>query len=221
MKLDATQKEYIRDYIDAFDVKYYELREEFLDHMILRVEEKMQYTDVPFIRAVMDAKEEFGPNGFTKIMKEREKHLTQQYRKKYHAILRGYFKFPQILGSLLFATAVFVVSGIFEKPIRIMLSIVFVTMFLAGIQIVQSFGYRKVNRYPLLEMHIFYNTFGLAAIIPNLCMGMTLFKDTIDFGSPLLMVVFSIISTVSFMSFLSYRKLRKEVITDVKRLYFS
>jgi len=221
MKLNEAQIQYIREYIDAFDIKYYELREEFLDHIINSVEARMATTDVPFIRAVTDAKDAFGHNGFKVIMTEREKSLTLQYKKQFQGILRGYFKFPQIFISLLFAIAVFVVSAMFEKPVKVMLIIIFGAMLLAAVQIIESLRYRKVNRHLLLEMHVFYNTFGFAVIIPNLCMGMTLFKDSADFGSPLLMTVFSILSTVSFMSFLSYRKLKKEVVGNIKKLYFN
>jgi len=220
MKLDATQIEYIRDYIDAFDVKYYELREEFLDHMILRVEEKMQGSDVAFIRAVMDAKEEFGPNGFKKIMIERERYLTKQYKARYQQVLRSYFKFPTIIVSMLIAIALFKIAGMFQHPVKLLVILVFATTLLSLGELLLSLKFRKIAMQPLLKVSVFFKSFSLNLIMVNMCMSLNFFNDG-SINSPVIIACFSVLATVSVMGCLSYRKLRKEVITDVKRLYFS
>lgn len=221
MKLDDNQIQYVREYIDAFDIKYYELREEFLDHLILRVEEKMQETDVPFIRAVMDAKEEFGTGGFKKIMIEREKYLTNQYKLQYQKIVRSYLKFPQAVGSVLLTALLFGMGQIVPNPVKALTILVAATITLSLLEIAVSFKYRQVSHQPLLQVSVFFKTLGLAIIMSNICVFLNVFFKDANLNSPLLIAVYSVIGTVSIICFLAYRKLRQQVMSNVKRLYFS
>lgn len=221
MKLDANQIQYIHEYIDAFDIKYYELREEFLDHMVLRVEEKMQETDVPFIRAVMDAKEEFGPGGFKKIVIEREKYLISHYKFQYQKIVRSYFRFPQAVGSVLLTALLFGIGQVVPNPIKAITILVAATITLSLLEIAVSFKYRQVSRQPLLQVAVLFKTLGLAIIMANMCVFLNVcFKDA-NLNSPLLIALYSTIGTVAVTCFLAYRKLRQQVMSNVKRLYFS
>ena len=221
MKLTETQIQYIRGYIDAFDIKYYELKEEFLDHMILRVEEKMESSDVPFIRAVINAKDDFGPGGFKSIMKEREKNLINEYRNQYRQILRSYFKFPQIVFSILLTAAIFAGVSTLQKPVAAITIIIVTSMLLGMFQVALTIKYRKVNKQLLLQTSAFIETFGLTAIMANVAFLMNCFTDTTQPDSILLLLVYSFAGAFSFMCFLSYQKLRQQVMTNVKRLYFN
>ncbi len=70
MKLTEKQITYIENYIKSFDIKYYEVYMEILDHMILSVEDLLDNNkEVTFEEAVVKAKVEgFGKKGFRGMM---------------------------------------------------------------------------------------------------------------------------------------------------------
>ena len=80
MKLTAKQISYIENYIKSFDIKYYEVYMEILDHMILSVEAILEENnEISFEDAVLKAKVEgFGKKGFNGMMNEKQKDLSKQ-----------------------------------------------------------------------------------------------------------------------------------------------
>ena len=63
MQLNNNHITYIENYIKGFDIKYYEVYMEILDHMILSVEEILEENkEISFEDAVVRAKKQFGQN---------------------------------------------------------------------------------------------------------------------------------------------------------------
>ena len=75
MKLTEEQITYIENYIKSFDIKYYEVYMEILDHMILSVEAILEENkEITFEDAVLKAKVDgFGKKGFRGMMDEKLK----------------------------------------------------------------------------------------------------------------------------------------------------
>jgi hypothetical protein len=116
-KLTAGQVEYIADYIESRDIKWYELQVELTDHMVSSMEEFwVKDPELTFHQVKQYAEEKFGRNGFKAIEKERKPILQKEFDKKQRRMVADYLKFPKIVGSILFAFVAFKVSFYFDSP---------------------------------------------------------------------------------------------------------
>ena len=148
MKLNDQQIAYIENYIKRFDIKYYEIYMEILDHMILSVVAILEKDkEIVFEDAVIQAKVEgFGKKGFRGIMDERVQILNKIYKKKYWILIKDYFKFPQIVLTIIIFTLFFVGTNLFKTNPRIILFPVFIIVFyvlIDWLRVIYKFGKKK------------------------------------------------------------------------------
>ena len=82
MKLSHYQIEHIREYIDAQNIWYDDIKIELLDHIVCNIEHQMEASDIKFIEAAARAIEEVNPSA---IQKERLKveHIAT-FKEVYH-----------------------------------------------------------------------------------------------------------------------------------------
>ena len=72
MALSNLEIEKIDTYIKSFNIKYYEIYSEILDHMILSTENYVTHERLSFEEAMLKTKKDFGPKGFKGLIKERQ-----------------------------------------------------------------------------------------------------------------------------------------------------
>jgi hypothetical protein len=82
MKLSTEQISYIENYIASFDIKYYEIYMEILDHIILNVEAILEEDKtISFENAVVKSKVEgFGKMSFNEIVEDRLQIMNKAHR---------------------------------------------------------------------------------------------------------------------------------------------
>jgi hypothetical protein len=117
MKLTTEQIEYVSDYIESKDIKWYELQLELTDHMVLSMDEYWkQNPELTFDQVKHYAEDKFGRNGFKVIEEERAKVLRKEYRSAQLKMIADYLNFPKIFRSILLGFLAYQVSFYFEKP---------------------------------------------------------------------------------------------------------
>lgn len=81
-------------------VRYYDLRQEIVDHLAAGIEEKMTaQPDRSFDEALKAVYKDFGLSGFSKIVAERREAISHNHKKAYRELVRSYMKLPNILWS--------------------------------------------------------------------------------------------------------------------------
>jgi hypothetical protein len=104
MKLAHYQIEHIREYIDAQNIWYDDIKIELVDHIVCNIEYQMEASDIKFIEAAARAIEEVNPSD---IQKERLKveHIAT-FKEVYHEAI-GLFS-----GSKIYLAVMAVLAGI-------------------------------------------------------------------------------------------------------------
>ncbi|MFV8362555.1 hypothetical protein ACNQGO_04110 [Flavobacterium sp. ZT3P35] len=117
MKLTVEQIEYVANYVNSFDIKWYELQVELTDHMVNSMEEIWEKDpELTFHQVKQYAENRFGRNGFKAIEKERIAILRKEYNRIQRKMITEYLKFPKIFGSILLGFLAYQVSFYFEEP---------------------------------------------------------------------------------------------------------
>nr|WP_309757610.1 hypothetical protein [Flavobacterium sp.] len=117
MKLTTEQIEYVSNYVNSFDIKWYELQVELTDHMVNSMEEIWEKDpELTFHQVKQYAEYRFGRNGFKAIEKERIAILRKEYNRIQRKMITEYLKFPKIFGSILLGFLAYQVSFYFEEP---------------------------------------------------------------------------------------------------------
>ena len=142
MKLTEEQITYIENYIKSFDIKYYEVYMEILDHMILSVEAILEENkEITFEDAVLKAKVDgFGKKGFRGMMDEKLKLAQNQARKQNNKMIKEYFTFPKIMMTIAVFVGFFLFLMLFDDPRK---SYVFSSATVIFIGLFQYFYFNK------------------------------------------------------------------------------
>jgi len=223
MKLTTEQITYIENYIKSFDIKYYEVYMEILDHMILSVEDLLENSnEVAFEEAVVKAKVEgFGKNGFRAMMDEKLKLAQKQARKQNHKMIKEYFTFPKIMKTLTVFVGYFLFLGFFDEPMLTNLLSISVIVFLSIFQLVFSYKYRKQNGMHILKYQILTQMYSLSFIALNITNALNILgKESIDFNHILMRLFMTSVFTFSLISLLVYIEIRKKTIEELKTQFF-
>lgn len=223
MKLTVEQISEIDSYINTFNIDYYELKQEFLDHMICSVEAILDEKQISLSDAILEAKKDFQPLGFRGIKEERQAELRKQYKKEHWNSIKDFFKFPQIVGSFTLIVSIYILLNFFSNALvvgTILYLLGFVLVFLENFKL---FKLRKKEKQKILRVETFLNEkLTVVMMIPQMFFnGINIFKDTIDSNHFVIKVIVSLILTYCFLSLFVFRKLAKNEIAVVKRLYFS
>lgn len=118
MKLTTEQIEYVSNYIESFDIKWYELQVEFTDHMVTSMEEIWDKDpELTFHQVKQYAESKFvGHSSFKSIQEERKCILQKEYNRSQQKMIAEFLKFPKIIGSILLGILAYQGSFYFEKP---------------------------------------------------------------------------------------------------------
>lgn len=191
MKLTAEQINYIENYIQSFDIKWYEIQVELTDHMISIMEEIWeQDPELTFHQVKHQAEQRFGRGYFKSIVAERKAILQKEYNRQQRKMVGEFLKFPKIIASILLGVVVYQVSFYFENPAKYV-SGLFGLLFLFSVPMFYYWlKYRKINGKSFLAIEI---TSGRVSSIPMLGISLANFvKQNIDYNSNFLIPSISI-----------------------------
>lgn len=223
MRLTTEQISYIENYIKSFNIKYYEVYMEILDHIILSVEAILvNDSEISFEDAVLKAKVEgFGKKGFRGMMDERLKLAQIQARKQNNRMIKEYFTFPKIVMTLTVFIGYFLFLMFFEDPKKInIICIVFIGL-LAILQTVYFWKFRKINKWNILKTQVLSNMYFLSFAGVNITQLIyNLGKETLDFNHILMRLFMTSVFTFSLISLLVYIEIRKKTIEELKTQIF-
>ncbi len=223
MKLTEEQITYIENYIKSFDIKYYEVYMEILDHMILSVEAILEENkEIVFEDAVLRAKMEgFGKKGFRGMMDEKLKLAQNQARKQNNKMIKEYFTFPKIVMTLSVFVGYFVFLGFFDDPKKININCIVFIGLLAILQFVYFWKFRKINKLNVLKTQVLSNMYFLSFAGVNITQLIyNLGKETLDFNHILMRLFMTSVFTFSLISLLVYIEIRKKTIEELKTQIF-
>ena len=223
MKLTEEQITYIENYIKSFDIKYYEVYMEILDHMILSVEAILEENkEITFEDAVLKAKVDgFGKKGFRGMMDEKLKLAQNQARKQNNKMIKEYFTFPKIVMTLSVFVGYFVFLGFFDDPKKININCIVFIGLLAILQFVYFCIFRKINKLNVLKTQVLSNMYFLSFAGVNITQLIyNLGKETLDFNHILMRLFMTSVFTFSLISLLVYIEIRKKTIEELKTQIF-
>ena len=223
MKLTEEQITYIENYIKSFDIKYYEVYMEILDHMILSVEAILEENkEITFEDAVLKAKVDgFGKKGFRGMMDEKLKLAQNQARKQNNKMIKEYFTFPKIVMTLSVFVGYFVFLGFFDDPKKININCIVFIGLLAILQFVYFWKFRKINKLNVLKTQVLSNMYFLSFAGVNITQLIyNLGKETLDFNHILMRLFMTSVFTFSLISLLVYIEIRKQTIEELKTQIF-
>lgn len=223
MKLTEEQITYIENYIKSFDIKYYEVYMEILDHMILSVEAILEENkEIVFEDAVLRAKMEgFGKKGFRGMMDEKLRLAQNQARRQNNKMIKEYFTFPKIVMTLSVFVGYFVFLGFFDDPKKININCIVFIGLLAILQFVYFWKFRKINKLNVLKTQVLSNMYFLSFAGVNITQLIyNLGKETLDFNHILMRLFMTSVFTFSLISLLVYIEIRKKTIEELKTQIF-
>lgn len=224
MKLTTQQTTYIENYISNFDVKYYEMYMEILDHLILGVEAILEEDkNIPIEKAVLDAKlEGFGKVGFEGMMEQKVKLAHKKNVKEIRKMIGQYFTLPKIMLTFFIFTVYYFFLSLFENPVKANIIAIASVCFIGIFQFIYSWKYRKLNKRYILKTQVLNSTFFLSFLGVNITQLFTNFgKESIDFNHIIMRLFMTLIFTFSFISVLVYIEVRKKTIDELKNEIFA
>jgi hypothetical protein len=224
MKLNQEQTTYIENYIASFDIKYYEIYMEILDHIILGVEAILEEDKtISFEDAVVKAKVEgFGRTSFNELMEEKVKLAHKKNTKNNNKMIRQYFTVPKIALTLFIFVVYYLFLLPFENPLKANLIAIASVGFIGIFQSMYSWKYRKHNKRYILTTLVLNSTFFLSFLGVNITQLFTNFgRESIDFNHILMRLFMTLIFTFSFISVLVYIEVRKKTIVELKQQIFA
>ncbi|MCZ8230011.1 hypothetical protein [Flavobacterium sp.] len=119
MILTTEQINYIENYIQSFDIKWYEIQVELTDHMVAIMEEIWeQDPELTFHQVKYQAEQRFGSGYFKTIVAERKTILHKEYNRQQRKMVGEFLRFPKIIASILLGVVAYQVSFYFENPAK-------------------------------------------------------------------------------------------------------
>jgi len=217
MKLTDQQIEYVSNYIQSFDIKWYEIQVELTDHFVSIMEEIWsEDPELTFHQVKYKAEQSFGRGYFNKIVQERTKILHEEFNRSQWKMVVEYLKFPKILGSILLGILVFQVSFYFENPHKFIAGL-FGLLILFLIRILYIlFINRKINGKRFLAIQIISS---LVVAFPLLGISVAnLIKDEVK-AYPMLIIPFIGLWIVGFLYCITGIHLTNKVVSNIKKQY--
>jgi len=191
MRLTAEQINYIENYIQSFDIKWYEIQVELTDHMVSIMEEIWeQDPELSFHQVKYQAEQRFGRGYFKSIVAERKTILQKEYNRQQRKMVAEFLKFPKIIASILLGVVAYQVSFYFENPAKYVAGLFGSLFFLSVPMIYNWIINRKIKGKSFLAIEI---TSGRVSSVPMLSISLANFiKQSIDYNSNFLIPSISI-----------------------------
>jgi hypothetical protein len=224
MKLTNEQTTYIENYIASFDINFYEIYMEILDHIILSVEAILEDDKtISFEKAVLKAKVEgFGKLGFRGMMDEKVKLAHKKNTKENVKMIKAYFTFPKIVLTLFVFVGYYLFLLLFENPSKANLLAITAVGLMGIFQMTYSWNYRKIKAKDVLKTQVLNSTYFLSLFGSQITNVFTILgKESIDFNHILMRLFMTLIFTFSFISVLVYIEVRKKTIVELKNEIFA
>lgn len=219
MPLTNQQIEYISDYIESKDIKWYELQVELTDHMVSSMEEFWaKDPDLTFHQVKHYAEDKFGRNNFKAIEKERTQILKKEYRSAQWKMIVDYLKLPKIFASLLALIISYKLSFYYDKPVKF-LAVLYVFVLALYVPAIYSyFKNRKINGKRFLQIEITNPVLlGLGFINLGLNLG-NLCKEWIE-QYDVLRLVFCLVYVLGILFLITGKKIYEKSLANVKKQY--
>ena len=216
MKLSPSQIEYVFNYIQSFDIKWYELQVELTDHFVSIMEDIWdEHPELSFHQVKYRAEQSFGRNYFKEVEKERKMILQKEFNRILRKMVAEFLKFPKIIGSVLLGILIYQGSFYFDKPSKY-ITVLFASLYLLTIPIFYSwFKNRKINGERFLAVEI---SFGVASGAPLLGNIGILLKDEVN-ENPSLIIPHICLWVVVFLFCITGIHLTNKVVSNIKNQY--
>jgi hypothetical protein len=220
MKLTAEQIEYVSNYVQSFDIKWYELQVELTDHLVSIMEEIWEEDkELTFHQVKYRAEQRFGRNYFKEVEEERKTILRKEYKNQQWRMVGEYLKFPKIIMSFLLVVLVYRLSFYFEdisSYIKILLGV------LLGASIVlmfNGFRFRKIKgeRFLLVEMVITNQNSSLCFTYGIIGLDLQ-FKDFFQ-ENHLFFLPFCCVWALGVLLIITGNHLTNKIVLDIKKQY--
>lgn len=219
MNLTTEQINYIENYIQSFDIKWYEIQVELTDHMISIMEEIWeQDPELTFHQVKHQAEQRFGSGYFKTIVAERKTILHKEYNRQQRKMVAEFLKFPKIIASILLGVVAYQVSFYFENPAKYV-SGLFGLLFLSAVPMSYSwFKNRKMDgkRFLAVEFSVFY----LGSLtFPELGLNIAInFKEELQ-QNHLFLLPFICFWVLGFLFCITAVHLQNNIINTIKKQY--
>jgi hypothetical protein len=216
MKLSPSQIEYVFNYIQSFDIKWYELQVELTDHFVSIMEDIWnEHPELSFHQVKYRAEQSFGRNYFKEVEKERKMILQKEFNRQMRKMVAEFLKFPKIIGSVLIGILIYQGSFYFDNPSKYITGF-FALIYLLTIPIFYSwFKNRKINGERFLAVEI---SFGVASGAPLLGNIGILLKDEVK-ENPSLIIPLICLWVVLFLFCITGIHLTNKVVSNIKNQY--
>ncbi len=222
MKLSDEQIQQVEKYLAKFEIKYFEVYAEVLDHIILSVEEILSNEVISLQEAIIKAKEQdFGKFGFKSMIQHRTDELNKNCRNHYNAMIKSYFKMPEIVMTLLVFISFYSVISLFQKPVKVASALLISLSVLVLIDWIRQRKLFKINNKKVLKMEslsYYSNGVFLWMYFSNFLVGLG--KEKFEKYELAFKITFSVLFTMCFLSFLIFMQIRKKVVGETKQLQF-
>jgi hypothetical protein len=102
MKLSAAQIDHLYLFTRQHYVEYYDLQTELVDHLANAIELEWEINPTLSFETLLNKEfKKFGVFGFMDVVEEKQKAMNKIYNKLVWGHFKTFFKFPQIIGTLL------------------------------------------------------------------------------------------------------------------------
>lgn len=219
-QLTAEQIEYVSNYIQSFDIKWYELQVELTDHFVSIMEEIWnEDKELTFHQVKYRAEQRFGRNYFKEIEEERTKVLRKEHKRSQLKMVGEYLKFPKIVLSILMVVVVYRISFYFED-ISLYIKILFgILLCGSALSIFNWVRYRKINGERFLSIETAYSMNNSAIIFSyGAIMLAKNFKDNFN-ENHLKFLPFCCLWVLGLLLVITGRHLTNKVVSDIKKQY--
>jgi hypothetical protein len=219
-KLTAGQVEYIADYIESRDIKWYELQVELTDHMVSSMEEFWaKDPELTFHQVKHYAEEKFGRNGFKAIEEERTQILRKEFRKAQWKMVADYLKFPKIFASALAVFLIYQGTFYFDNIVVYMRVLFGMLIGFSALSILNWYRFKKIDDRGFLALETAYKMNNSALLLSFYPLILAKpFKENFEYNH-LLFIPFCCIWVLGILLVFTGRHLTNKVVSDIKRQY--
>lgn len=216
MKLTAEQIGYVSNYIQSFDIKWYELQVELTDHFVSIMEEIWnEDPELSFHQVKYRAEQRFGRNYFKEVEQERRKILQKEFSRSRRKMVAEYLKFPKIIMSVLMIIVVYQVSFYFEDIDKFISFLSSIFLILSFFHLAIWLYFRKIGGARFLSVEM---TFGMNYSVLLGCSGfLELTKNHIPTQYKLLIACLLFVLGILFI--ITGIHITNKVISNIKKQY--
>jgi hypothetical protein len=216
MKLTAEQIGTVSNYIQSFDIKWYELQVELTDHFVSIMEEIWnEDPELTFHQVKYRAEQRFGRNYFKEIEKERTRILGKEYNRSQRKMVAEYLKFPKIVLSILMMFIVYMTAFCFDdfqKYIKVIS-----TVFLIGslFMLISWFRYRRIDGERFLAIEVAFSRISYLLIF-----WISLINLTKDYApNQYLLFAVSFLWVLGFLFIITGIHIANKTVSNIKKQY--